>query len=136
NYNYASAHGGTSYLTWTDYRNLVSGTPQPDVYFDKVQLGQASATPTPSASPTRTPRSCTPIIYSYSTATATIVPGTTDTGNHCDDCSTAITLPFPFTLYEQTVTSVYLDSNGFVTFVPPGIKFNECLPEAGPGSAI
>ena len=27
------------------------------------------------------------------------MPGTTDTGNHCDDCSTVISLPFSVTLY-------------------------------------
>ena len=32
------------------------------------------------------------------------MPGTTDTGNHCDDGTTVITLPFSVTLYDQTFT--------------------------------
>src|SRR5207253_1359432 len=64
--------------------------------FTEHYVGACSVTATPTA--TSTPnRQC--IIYYHSTATATIVPGTTDTGNHCDDCNTAITLPFAFRLY-------------------------------------
>jgi hypothetical protein len=49
---------------------------------------------------------------------ATIVPGTDDTGNHCDDCSTAITLPFDVTYYDQTLTAgstIFVNSNGFLS---------------------
>jgi hypothetical protein len=43
--------------------------------------------------------------------------GTTDTGNHCDDCDTLISLPFPYILYNQTFTSVYVNSNGRLDFL-------------------
>ena len=33
------------------------------------------------------------------------MPGTTDTGNHCDDCTTSSHLPFSVTVYDQTFTS-------------------------------
>ena len=49
---------------------------------------QAGATPTPTPTPT-----CA--TYTTSTTEASIIPGTTDTGNHCDNCTTAITLPIP-----------------------------------------
>jgi hypothetical protein len=61
-----------------------------------------------------------------------IVPGTTDTGNHIDDGTTPITLPFPYTLYDQTYTSANVDSNGTFQFVNPSSTFtNTCLPFAG-----
>ena len=38
--------------------------------------------------------------YTISQITASIVPGTTDIGNHGDDTVTTIALPFPYTLYD------------------------------------
>ena len=55
--------------------------------------------------------------YVITPGTDMIVPGTTDTGNHIDDGDTLITLPFPFTLYENTYTSVNVSSNGRLDFV-------------------
>jgi len=58
-----------------------------------------------------------------------MVPGTVDTGNHCDDCVTAIPLPFPYQLYDQVFTSVNLSSNGNAQFVGTHSDFvNLCLP--------
>jgi len=60
------------------------------------------------------------------------VPGVTDTGNHCDDCTTAISLPFSVTLYDQTFTSASVGSNGILGFGTGGNGFNgSCLPVAG-----
>src|SRR5438445_4045751 len=50
---------------------------------------------------------------------ASIVPGTTDTGNHCDDCVTGVGLPFDVQFYDQTFTAgstIYVSSNGFLQF--------------------
>jgi hypothetical protein len=59
-----------------------------------------------------------------------IVPGTTDTGNHVDDGTTPITLPFSYTIYDQTFTSANVDSNGTLQFVSPvSIFTNTCLPD-------
>jgi elongation factor P hydroxylase len=70
--------------------------------------------------------------YAISQIGGAIVPGTIDTGNHCDDCDTLISLPFPYTLYDQTFTSVNISSNGrldFVTINEPGTgPLNRCLP--------
>ena len=60
---------------------------------------------------------CPPSQYTITDGTDAIVPGDTDTGNHCDDCDTAVTIPFPFTLYDQTFTSVNVSSNGRLDFV-------------------
>src|SRR5438876_3987412 len=47
------------------------------------------------------------------TSTDTIVPGDTDTGNHCDDCTTSIAFPFPVSLYGTSgYTSGFVSSNG------------------------
>src|SRR5437867_1526421 len=60
-----------------------------------------------------------------------IVPGTTDTGNHGDDTVTTIALPFTYTLYDQAFTSINLSSNGNAQFVTTDTTFtNVCLPWA------
>ena len=57
------------------------------------------------------------------------MPGTTDTGNHCDDCTTAISLPFSVTLYDQTFTSATVGSNGIFAFGTNNNAFaGSCLP--------
>ena len=56
--------------------------------------------------------------YVVTTTTGvSIVPGTTDIGNHCDDCVTnGVSMPFAFTFYDQTFTSVNISSNGNLQF--------------------
>ncbi len=67
--------------------------------------------------------------YTISQITASIVPGTVDTGNHVDDGTTPITLPFPYTLYDQTFTTANVDSNGTLQFGSASSTFtNTCLP--------
>src|SRR5262249_42819819 len=58
-----------------------------------------------------------------------IVPGITDTGNHCDDCVFPLNLPFSYVLYDQTFTHVSVDSNGTLQFINLGsFPTNDCLP--------
>ena len=69
----------------------------------------ATPTFTPTATPTGTP-SATPTCppgnqYTIAQIGGSIVPGTTDIGNHGDDTVTTIALPFSYTLYDQTFTS-------------------------------
>ena len=54
--------------------------------------------------------------YVTSSGTGTIVPGIIDTGNHCDNCLTQITFPFPVQFYNETFTEVYVSSNGNLQF--------------------
>ncbi|HET9493454.1 MAG TPA: hypothetical protein VFR15_04410, partial [Chloroflexia bacterium] len=93
-----------------------------------------TSTPTlpPTNTPAATPTACQAGTYTIATATATIVPGTTNIGSSCDDCITDVALPFPFTLYNQAFTSVGLDSNGKAHF-PSGdsVFSNSCLPQPG-----
>src|SRR5213080_1520682 len=69
--------------------------------------------------------------YDIAQIGGSIVPGTVDTGNHCDDCTTTIALPFPYTLYDQTYTTANVDSNGTLQFGSNLSVFtNSCLPSA------
>jgi len=60
------------------------------------------------------------------------VPGTTDTGNHCDDCAELVALPFPYQLYDTIFTSVWVGSNGNLSFGTVNGAFNvPCIPVPG-----
>ena len=77
---------------------------------------------------------CSPC-STYSIATVgggqTIVPGTTDIGNHCDDCATTVALPFPVWTYGLgPFNAVNVSANGtaqLVTNISPSA--NICLPD-------
>src|SRR5262245_6040336 len=67
--------------------------------------------------------------YNISQIGGSIVPGTTDTGNHGDDQVTTVALPFSYALYDQTFNSVNLSSNGNAQFTTLDTAFtNSCLP--------
>ena len=55
--------------------------------------------------------------YTITQIGGSIVPGTTDIGNHGDDTVTTIALPFPYALYGTTFTTVNLSSNGNAQFM-------------------
>ena len=58
-----------------------------------------------------------------------IVAGTTDSGNHGDDVTTTIALPFSYSLYDQTFNSITVSSNGNAQFTTNLTTFtNVCLP--------
>jgi hypothetical protein len=87
-----------------------------------------SGTPSPTATPTPPPGVCQ---YTFTSGSDPIVPGDTDTGNHTDDGDTFISLPFSFSLYDQTFNGVNVNSNGrldFVTVNEPGGFASACLP--------
>src|SRR5207249_9773935 len=66
-----------------------------------------------------------------------IVPGTTDIGNHCDDCATTIALPFAYNLYGTSFTSASATSNGQLDFQVTDTNWtNTCLPDTSAGYAI
>ena len=68
--------------------------------------------------------------YQIAQIGGSIVPGTTDIGNHGDDTVTTIALPFSYTFYDQTFTSINLSSNGNAQFTTTdnGDFSNRCLP--------
>src|ERR1051326_1463877 len=134
-YDYHSALGNTAIGGWTDGRNIISNSSQQDLFVNFVQGTLSSPTPTPSATasptPTNTPTPTPCLQYGITQIGGGIVPGTTDTGNHCDDCVTAVALPFSYTLYDLPFTSVNLSSNGNAQFTTIDIAFgNVCLPWA------
>ncbi|MDQ2806739.1 MAG: S-layer homology domain-containing protein [Chloroflexota bacterium] len=77
-----------------------------------------SVTPTLSTTPTATATVvCQGVTYQpITTAAATLVPATNDTGNHCDDCATSLTFPFPVTFYGTPYASANVSSNGNLQF--------------------
>ena len=83
---------------------------------------------------------CTACIGDYLVTTATggsIVAGTADTSNHCDDCSTSIPLPFTYTLYDQSFTGASVTSNGQLDFQTADTAYtNSCFPDAAASYAI
>ncbi|MDQ3707094.1 MAG: S-layer homology domain-containing protein [Chloroflexota bacterium] len=88
-------------------------------------------TSTPTIPPTNTPSPQPTLCSNYTVVkgTATIEPGGTDVGNHCDDCTTYITLPFGVQLYDQTFNNAYVSSNGTMQFVSSNSAYgNDCLP--------
>jgi plastocyanin len=88
-----------------------------------------SNTPPPSMTPTASPTVCGGGNYTVATATGTIVPGTVDIGNHTDDGTTTIALPFAYQLYGQTYNNITLSSNGNAQFVGGNTDYtNVCLP--------
>ena len=67
--------------------------------------------------------------YDIAQIGGSIVPGSTDTGNHGDDQTTTISLPFSYTIYDQTFNSITLSSNGNAQFTTTDTAFtNQCLP--------
>ena len=120
------------------------GTPTPTPTASPSPTATATASPTPTRTPTPTATATfTPTPTPTSTSTPTpcigqyvfeqiggsIVPGTTDIGNHGDDTVTTIALPFSYTLYDQSFTSINLSSNGNAQFTTTDTTFtNQCLP--------
>jgi hypothetical protein len=54
--------------------------------------------------------------YDIAQIGGSIVPGTTDIGNHGDDAVTTIALPFSYTLYDTVFNAINLSSNGNAQF--------------------
>ncbi len=79
------------------------GQSQPLTISDNVQVPDPTCTPS----------------YTFALGGTPFVSGATDIGNHCDNCGTAITLPFPVSLYGQTFTTATAGSNGHLTFGMP-----------------
>src|SRR4029077_8859614 len=66
--------------------------------------------------------------YTIAQIGGSIVPGTTDTGNHGDDKVTTIALPFTYSLYDQSFNSINLSSNGNAQFTTSDATFTNVCP--------
>jgi N-acetylneuraminic acid mutarotase len=111
---------------------------QNDVFITKIfdPSGIVSPTPTltgtpPTATPTATATACVPspnyrFISSNGNA---LVPGSADIGNHCEDCTTAINLPFAIMFYGQSFSAANVSSNGNIQFLSDDeTGLTECAP--------
>ncbi len=68
---------------------------------------------------------------------AIMVLGSSDTGNHTDDGSTLVALPFSYQLYDSVFSNVNVGSNGHLTFGTVNNAFNPgCIPLATATYAI
>jgi hypothetical protein len=69
--------------------------------------------------------------YDIAQIGGSIVPGSTDSGNHGDDVTTTVPLPFSYSVYDQTFNSITVSSNGNAQFTTDDAAFsNVCLPWA------
>src|SRR5438105_7867458 len=67
--------------------------------------------------------------YSFTTMTGqAIVPGSVDIGNHADDGTTLISLPFTFNFYGSPFTTVNASSNGNLQFNSTDAAFSNACP--------
>ena len=66
--------------------------------------------------------------YVFEQIGGSIVPGTTDSGNHGDNQVTNIALPFSYTLYDQTFNSIKVSSNGNAQFTTTDTAFTNVSP--------
>jgi hypothetical protein len=68
--------------------------------------------------------------YHVQTSTgAAIIPGDTDVGNHCDNCTTDIVFPFPVRFYLNDVPVGTVSSNGNLQFLSTSVTSSPgCLP--------
>jgi hypothetical protein len=83
-----------------------------------ARTSQLQSAPSQFAAVPLAPEGCIPS-YTLALSGAPFVPGDTDTGSHCDNCSTEIPLPFPVSLYDQTFTMAAAGSNGQLSFGTP-----------------
>ena len=92
---------------------------------DKLLPSDTGAIPLDTPTPTPT---C-PGSYTFTSGAGTFVMGVTDIGNHCNDCNTTISLPFPVTLYGNSYSSAAVNSNGSLQFGTPYTMFDvTCWP--------
>jgi hypothetical protein len=85
--------------------------------------GTPTATPTATATPVQT---CCQ--HLTTTGTGMIVPGTVDVGNHCDNCLTLITFPFPAQFYGSNINQAFVNSNGSLQLAEGAARFRTSCP--------
>ena len=103
-----------------------------------LDTNTVTSTPTITGTPTAIPTCGPGSEYLVGQVTgASIVPGVNDIGNHCDDCTTAISLPFAYNLYGLTFNNAVIGSNGTMAFSGNQNSFgNTCLPNSVFNNAI
>ncbi len=126
---------------WTPTATVTrTATPCSPVPCTSTPAGTGTSTRTPTSTPTITPTftPAAPCNYNITSSFgATIVPGTGDINNHCDDCVTAISMPFRYSLYGVPYVFAYISSNGNIQFSSTSRSINTgCLPSGSISEAI
>jgi hypothetical protein len=121
---------GTGCTNWNRKNACMPDQIWPDQVFSILGFIEG---PTPTA--TVTPTCCQ---YATTTGTESILPGTTDMGNHCDNCTTLVIFPFPVRFYTSNSTQAYVNSNGSLLFTGnQAYSGTSCpLPDPNLGAAI
>jgi len=117
---------GVGAMATASFAATPSGATVPNQAKDKPVAPMGGCTPVPDRDYTVT-----------SSAGATVIPGTTDIGNHTDDGTTNVVLPFPVSFYGSNFSSALVGSNGTIGFTTNGNAFtNTCLPYASANNFI
>ena len=67
----------------------------------------------------------------------TVPAGLQDIGNHCDDCTTFVPLPFLVNIYGVNYSGAYVSSNGNLQFTTNSTQYtNDPLPTANLGASL
>ena len=114
---------GVGCTTWTPKTTCIAGNSGPDQVFSLSGTSGSSGASD----------------YSIEAKTGSITPGATfATGSNCDDCTVAITPPFPVNVFGTTYTSFNASSNGNLQFsTNVGSDFtNSCLPSGNHGVMV
>lgn len=115
----------TATPTFTDTPTATT-THTPTGTWTPTNTGTPTATGTATATSTCAPNAD---YFVAQTAGATIVAGTLDTGNHCDECLTTVFLPFTFNFYGIPFSTTAVGSNGTLQFSSNNTSgANTCLP--------
>ena len=127
------ATGGQSYILTPCGTPTPTPTASPSASATATASASATATATatataPSPTPTGSP-SCTPN-YIFTVGTGTIVPGATDTGNHLDDGTTVISLPFSYSSMVKASQGPTSPPTATWQFVSNSTSVDECLSAA------
>jgi hypothetical protein len=129
----AYAHSSTSGDFSGDWGRLLANIARTIAPCPNTVTPTVTLTRTPTRTPTVTPTlTCIPgTDYVVTTGGASRVAGTVDTGNHCDNCTTNIALPFTYQLYGASFTTANVSSNGILEFGGTNTSgSNACLPDA------
>jgi hypothetical protein len=107
----------------------------------RTQTSTATRTATVTVTRTATATSTCVVLGHYTATvvvgTATILPGTVDLGNHCDDCLSQLVFPFPVQFYGEEYGKAVVSSNGNIQFVPESSSSaSPCLPNTELNTAI
>lgn len=107
-----------------------TSTPLPTNTWTQTYTPMPTNTFTPTSTNTPIPNCGPNGNYTANISTnATIVPGTTDIGNHTDDGTTLVTLPFTFNFYGTDFNTANVSSNGSLQFLSDSVEpLNGCLP--------